>query len=103
MDDRGFKDWLDGEALEPHTRADLVSLCREIEPLLMPSFGDLDEVVREDRVADAAEWLIEHANEYIKKGQPIGAHNRAWALRKYSKFAMGRDGRLKAKGARIGS
>lgn len=85
MDAEGFKDWLGGTHLKPNTQGKAISHCREIEPLL----GDLDKVVRDpDKMDDALDWLMDHANEYVLKGKrkQKGAKTRQWALRKYKAF-----------------
>jgi hypothetical protein len=90
MNDDGFKKWLAGEDLKPKTRLDAMSLCREMEPLLRHEFGDLDELVRLERVKDAEAWLFSNAEMYVVRGQMMreGAKKRIWALRKYAKYVL---------------
>jgi hypothetical protein len=89
MDAEGFREWLGRTHLAPNTKHNALSLCREIEPLLEPLFGNLEEVVCDKtKMDDALSWLQDHAEEYVLKGKQkqAGADSRRWALRKYKAF-----------------
>jgi hypothetical protein len=89
MDDEGFQKWLDGTPLKRNSQEKAISLCREIEPLIEPIIGNLEEVVCDKtKMEDALDWLMDHADEYVLKGRlkREGVASKRWALRKYARF-----------------